>query len=127
MVACLITLALLAGPVCASACSGTACLAESGASHASASCHGMTGHGESHFNFRSATKPCSLANGSFAVLGRPVVDESARATHIGKFDLVAPSVDATESANVCSVFHDSSVGPPLTFPSVSTSALILRI
>jgi hypothetical protein len=127
MVACLITLALFAGPLCASACSGAECLAESGASHASANCHGMTGHAESHFSVRSTTKPCNLANGSLAVLSRPAVDEFEGAVHGGKFGLASPSASAPEVADIRVVFRDSSVGPPLTFPSVSTSAPILRI
>jgi hypothetical protein len=126
MVACLIAIALLAGPLCASACSGAACLAESGASHASANCHGMVGHAESHFSFRSATKPCSLANAALAVLNRPVVDEFAGVAH-SKFSLAAMSASAPEITNAFPVLRDLSAGPPLIFPSLRTSALVLRI
>jgi len=125
-VACLITLALLAGPICASTCSGTECLARFPASDPSSNCHGMTGHGDCHFNVRSIARPCNVANGSLAVLGRLVVGEFPRAAHNGKFDLAAASASAAGHANAFPMLHDLSTGPPLTFLSV-TSPAILRI
>lgn len=127
MVACLVTLALLAGPICATTCSGTECPGRSAASNSSPNCHGVTSHEESHFSVRSVAKPCNLANGTLAVLSRPLEDEFARAANSGKFGPTAPSASTPENGNAFPVFRDLWAGPPLTFPSISMSALILRI
>jgi len=125
LVACLIAVALLAGPMCASACPGAGCFAQSAASSKSTNCHGMTVG--LHFSVRAAAKPCNLADGSFAVLSRPVRDEFAGAPHGGKFGLAAASVNAQAGAEFLLVLSASSTGPPPIFSSVTTASVTLRI
>jgi len=127
LVACLIAVALLAGPMCASACPGARCFPQSATSSNSTNCHGMTDHAGLHFSVRAAAKPCNLADGSLAVLSRPVRDEFAGAPHGSKFGLAMVSVNAQVAAEFFLVLSDSSAGPPLTFASVSTSSVTLRI
>jgi len=127
LVACLVAVALLAGPLCASACPGAGCFAQSAASSKSTNCHGMTGHAGLHFSVRFAAKPCSLADGSLAVLSRPVRDEFAGTSHGGKFELAAASVKARVNAEFFLVLNDSSAGPPSIFSSANTVSITLRI
>jgi len=127
LVACLVAVALLVGPLCASACPGAGCFAQSAASSKSTNCHGMTGHAGLHFSVRSAAKPCSLADGSLAVLSRPVRDEFASTSHGGKFELAAASVNARAGAEFFLLLNDSSAGPPPIFPSIDAAPITLRI
>jgi len=127
LVACLIAVALLAGPLCASACPGAGCFAQSAASSKSTNCHGTMGHAGLHFSVRAAAKPCSLADGSVAVLSRPVRDEFASTSHGGKFELAAARVNVRVGAEFFLVLNDSSAGPPPIFPSVNAASVTLRI
>ena len=125
LVACLIAVALLAGPMCASACPGAGCFAQFAASSKSMNCHGMTAG--LHLSVRAAAKPCNLADGSLAVLTRPVRDEFVGAPHGGKFGLAAASVNAQVAAEFFLVLSDSSAGPPSIFSSVRPASVTLRV
>jgi len=125
LVACLIAVALLAGPMCASACPGAGCFPQSAASAKSTNCHGMTVG--LHFSVRAAARPCNLADGSLAVLSRPVRDEFAGAPHGDKFGLAAASVNAQVAAEFFLVLSDSSASSPPIFSSVRTASVTLRI
>jgi hypothetical protein len=127
LVACLIAVSLLAGPLCASACPGAGCFAQSATSSKSTNCHGMTGNAGLHFSARAAAKPCSLADGSLAVLSRPVRDEFAGAPHGGKFGLAVLSMNTQVAAEFFLVLSDSSAGPPPIFSAVRTASVTLRI
>jgi len=87
----------------------------------------MTDHAGLHFSVRAAAKPCNLADGSLAVLSRPVRNEFAGAPHGGKFGVAAASVNAQMTAEFFLVLSDSSVGPLPIFSSVRTASVALRI
>jgi len=126
LVACLTVVALLAGPLCASACPGAGCFAQSAGSSKSTNCHGMMGHAGLHLSVRAAAKPCKLADGSLAVLSRSVRDEFAGASYGGKFGLAAARVNAQIAAEFFLVSSNSSAGPPSIFSSASTVSITLR-
>gem|GEM_PF-3135101 len=127
LVACLIAVALLAGPICASACPGAGCFAQSARSSKSTNCHGMAGHAGLRFSLRGVAKPCNLADGSVAVLSLSVRDKFAGASHGGKFGLAAARVNAQIAAEFFLVLSDSSAGPPPIFSSASIVSITLRI
>jgi len=127
LIACLLAVALLAGPLCASACPGAGCFAQSARSSKSTNCHGMTGHAGLHFSVRAAAKPCNLADGSVAVLNRSVRDEFASPSRGGKLGLAAASANAQIAAEFFLVLSDSSAGPPSIFSSAHAVSITLRI
>jgi hypothetical protein len=126
-VACLIVLALLAGPLCAPACSGMPCFVGSTAAAESLHCHGMAAHGGSHLSVHRLRNQCELANATAAVLSRPVVREPAARWQRGKFGFAISSAATPSIGDVYARFGDSSASPPLTFQGTSSSPLILRI
>src|SRR5579859_278049 len=127
MVACLIAVALLAGPLCAPACSGMACFSGSARATESGNCHAITGDARTHLKLGPAASACGFRDAAPAVLNRPVADEFTWAAHSGGFSLATASASGQQVVDACSILRGSSSGPPLASQCVVASALILRI
>jgi hypothetical protein len=129
VVACLITVALLAGPLCTPACSGMPCFARSAPAAESGNCHRMAGNARTHFNLGPVARACGLRDAAPAVLSRPVADEFTGATDGGECGLASTNINvyAPQVADASALLSNSSSSPPPDWQPFFASTLILRI
>lgn len=121
--ACLLILAVVAGPMCLGLCTGSSCVGPAKIAHNEAACHGMSGKSAAHFTAKGASG-CGEANivvsskPNFSVKSGPAASDE--------------DIPAAVAANLANVFGDdangfSSGGPPHRIQVTNSKTLVLRI
>jgi hypothetical protein len=123
--ACLLTIALVVGPLCTGLCAGSSCVAPAARSHEGASCHGMSG--DSGVRYVANGSACGLADANFAVATRPVfsVKSGPAASAEDTPAVINPSV--TNILAIDARAFPASAGPPQEIRTENSRAVVLRI
>src|SRR5215470_12069820 len=69
--ACLLMLALAAGPLCMGLCPGSSCAEQSGSQQREATCHGMSNGNGMHFATKANGRACGTAEPCIAISVKP--------------------------------------------------------
>jgi len=125
--ACLVTLALFAGPLCAGICAGSTCAVQAANSNEETGCHRMA-HGKvAELSAQNLKRTCRAADVSFAVAGKPDFSVKCGAGSCERKAFAEATPNIATGIGADSNLYLPSDGPPLKNSRSNANGAVLRI
>jgi len=126
-IACLLMLALAAGPLCMGLCPGSSCAERSGSPQKEATCHGMSNGNGIYFATEANGRACGTAEPGIAISVKP--DFSVKSGSIFSGENLPAAMDSgvVKPFTIDGGKFLASAGPPSRIHSETSNTTVLRI